>query len=87
MGRPKLDKTCSDRRQELTLESYPVWLTYEDVQTLLRLYRGKGYGRKLWNTLVATKQIPAYQDPWGGHIRYKWDEVRQAIDNAMVQIG
>jgi ribosomal protein S18 acetylase RimI-like enzyme len=54
---------------------------------LLRQYRGKGYGRKLWNLLVATRQIPGYQDPWSGHIRFKWEEVRKAIDLAMEKIG
>ena len=81
-GRPKATLTVEDRRRALTLEDHPKWLTYKDVQALLRLYQGKGYGSESWNHLVATKQIPAHFDPWGGHIRFIWEEVRTAIENA-----
>jgi len=81
-GRPKATQTIEERRQSLTLDNYPTWLSYKDVQALLRLYQGKGYGSEAWNHLVATKKIPAHFDPWGGHIRFKWEEVRTAIENA-----
>jgi GNAT superfamily N-acetyltransferase len=87
MGRPKLTVSSKDRRTQITLESHPEWLTFEDLQVLLRQYRGKGYGRKLWNTLVATGKIPGYQDPWGNQLRYRWAEVRTAIDGAMKRVG
>jgi hypothetical protein len=86
MGRKKIAKYAEDLRKNFTLEDHPEWLTFTDVQVLLRLYMGKGFSRATWNRLVATGQIPAYQDPWGNHIRYRWVEVRQAVDAAMARV-
>ena len=88
MGRPKTLISAAERRSTYTLESHPTWLSYADIQHLLRLYMGKGYGKATWNTLVATGKIPGYQDPFNDrNTRYKWDEVRAAIDAAMKRVG
>jgi hypothetical protein len=73
-------------RADYSLDVHPEWLTFADVQVLLRKYIGKGFSRTTWNRLVATGQIPAYQDPWGNHIRYRWPEVRKAVDEAMARV-
>lgn len=82
MGRPKTEKTAAEKRSQITLENHPQWLTYADVQVLLKQYQGVGYGHKRWNKMVATREIPAWIDPWSKHIRYKWEDVREAIEKA-----
>lgn len=87
MGRPKTQIDAASRRTTFNLESHPEWLTYADIQHLLRLYRGYGVGRKRWLELVAAKKIPAYMDSFGNQIRYKWEEVRKAMDSGMQRVG
>jgi len=86
-GRPRIEKKSSDRRLELTLENVPAWVTFQDVQHLLKLHQGSGFGRKAWLRLVATKVIPGYSMPGSQQIRYKWPEVISAIDGAMKRVG
>lgn len=83
MGRPKLQVTAADRRKLMTLENHPEWLTYEDVMHLLKLYRGKGFGRNRWLELTATGRIPAHQDTLSGREVYRWTEVKAVMDGAV----
>lgn len=87
MARPKVEQTAKERRKQLTLSSHPEWLVYEDVQHLLKLYRGYGIGKKLWLHLVATGQMPGYEDPFTRRIMYRWSEVRGALDERMKKVG
>jgi len=83
MGRPKADRTAKDKRKEMTLESHPAWLTFEDVQHLLRLYLGHGFGRPIWLKMVATGKIPGYTSLLSPQVRYKWEEVVTAVEGSM----
>ena len=83
MGRPKVEKTAKQKRQEMTLENHPAWLTYEDCQHLLRQHLGHGFGKPIWLKLVATGKIPGYASSLSPQIRYKWDEVVAAVEGSM----
>ncbi len=83
MGRPKLQVKAPDRRLQMTLDSHPEWLSYEDVIHLLKLYRGHGFGRKRWVELTATGRIPAHQDTLSGREVFRWVEVKAVIDGAI----
>lgn len=83
MGRPRLENRAPDRRKQMTLERHPEWLSYEDVMHLLKLYRGKGFGRRRWLELTATGRVPAHQDTLSGREVFRWPEVKAVIDGAI----
>jgi len=87
MGRPKVEKTAKQKRQEITLENHPAWLTFEDVQHLMRLHLGHGFGRPVWMGLVASGKIPGYTSSLSDQIRYKWSEVVAAVEGSMKRVG
>lgn len=87
MGRPKGKQTAAERRAQITLANHPKWLTYADIQVLLKEWQGKGYGHKVWDEWVATKRIPAYSDPMSSHLRYQWEEVQAALEANRTKVG
>jgi len=87
MGRPKVDRTAKVKRMEMTLENHPAWLTFEDVQHLLRLHLGHGFGRPVWMKLVASGRIPGYTSALSDQVRYRWAEVIAAVEGSMKRVG
>ena len=67
--------------------NHPAWLTFEDVQHLMRLHLRHGFGRPVWMGLVATGKIPGYNSSLSDQIRYKWDEVVASVEGSMKRVG